>query len=298
VSFLKPMKDMMPVPGLRAHIHSVLNAYELERPYKRIHASALTNENKAYCPKEIILRDILDTKLENVRHGTCLRYTFDLGDAIHDMLREKWAVDIAVGDWKCQNCGKVHEFQLKPSKCDHCYSPNFKYDEVRFECLQTRADGGIDLIVKLNGQDKYVIVEIKSIDKDQFKKLDFPKGEHRIRTQMYMQLVERSESKHLGHINIEKALIIYCVKGYGNKDGTLYSENINEYMSPFKEFWVSRDDTATQPYFDKAETVTKARKTKVIPSGICDTGMCKRAKECPVSVDCFSGKYNQGDSYE
>ena len=287
-------------PSLKFNIHRRLSGWEEARSKTLIHASDLTKEH-GFCPREIALLTITKKKQKGSFIGTSLRTTFDMGEALHDLLREKWGLHEAVGTWRCLRCGTLHKFCKKPSTCLHpylnqeCGNKVFSYKEETFHVDSIGGVGNMDMLVDL-GESKLRVVEIKSIDKDQFKALEAPLAEHKWRTNLYMRMIEQSTHPNKTAINCTEGLVFYICKGFGVKDESLSKAGIKDGgFSPFKEFWVKRDDSTTQDIWMKAELLHQFRVGDgKMPKGICPTGLCKRAQECPAVQACFSGQYPGG----
>jgi hypothetical protein len=149
--------------------------------------------------------------------------------------------------------------------------------------------GSIDLIADL-GLPKHVIVEIKSMDKDQFAELIAPLAEHRIRTSLYLRIIEGSDSPYKDRIDLTHARIIYVSKGYGKKgeDGK---------FSPFKEYVITRNDDAIEDYVEKAKMVKLYEDTGMIPYGVCKNTFVGRVKKCHCSKACFTPGFEAGTIY-
>lgn len=256
------------------------------RSHKVLHASALTYEKKAFCPREYALLDVLKAKQPDEFISTALKVCFDNGEDLHDRVRNDWLSDVAVGDWRCAHCGKVTAFSKRPIRCKHCGTKgDFIYEEMRFQHQETGVDGGIDFIVDM-GQPKLTLVEIKSMDKDQFNTLKAPLAEHRTRTVLYLHLVDGSDFQWKGTINLEEARVLYISKGFGVKN------EAEGKVLPFKEFVVKREATDVTPYLDKARELYRFRtEGGPLPCAICSAATSPRAKQCSIVKDCFSQKF-------
>jgi hypothetical protein len=135
------------------------------------------------------------------------------------------------------------------------------------------------------------IVEIKSMANDEFKSLHAPLTEHRLRTQLYLEILNDADlPSYMENVSRDTAIILYCQKGYGVK---LTAPVIDgDYpFSPFKEFFVKRDTEAVTPFLESAGAVLDFRRSGKMPSGVCPTSFCGRAQKCPVVSECFGGNY-------
>lgn len=280
--------------SLKFALHREMAGWRKERSHKVLHASDLTKE-EGFCPREFALLDVTDKRPKDRFIGTSQKYTFDTGDLLQNSMNQMWGRKFCVGDWKCMFCGCMHRFTKHPKSCKKCHGRVFQYEEVRFESQECGADCGIDFIADL-GAPKLFIIELKTIKPDDFKSLVTCLGEHRERTNLYLRLIEHSDHPHKNRINHKRAAVFYMCKGFGNKDTTLAENGIKDAaFSPFKEWWIDRDDERSQTYVDLAMPLTLFRRGQAgIPQGVCPNSYCKRAKNCPVIKECWSGKYPAG----
>lgn len=264
-----------------------LSGYVSARSHRKIHASSVTSEYKQFCPREYALLDILKKKQKDEYLTTATRVAFDVGDFYSDLIRNNWLADIAVGDWKCHFCGVEVPFCKKPTfSCKSCGKKHWRYEEVSIVSESCGISGSIDLIVDV-GKPKYVTIEIKSMDKDQFNDLAGPLSEHRARTCLYLNLIEDSNVPFKSKLETEFGIVLYVSKGYGKKSPE------EGKVLPFREFRVTRDAVDISHYWSEATKIHEFRRHGgALPKGICDTGMCKRAASCPVKQECFSANYS------
>lgn len=293
LKIIKAMKKQVSVKNL---IHSRLAGWEKPRSHSKIHASDLMRDLE-FCPRELALLDLGKGKKRDQYIGTALRITFDHGRDVEYRIRNDWLRDIAVGTWKCGVCGTLHSTfgKVPTNKCGTCSYERWEYEETRFSSEKTGVSGGIDLILDV-GEPKLRIVEIKTIDKDEFKKLQAPLAEHRFRTSLYLRLAEEESADFSERVNTKEANIIYVTKSFGFKDEELSKDGIKDSpFSPFKEFVVQRDDSLSAIPLAKAEVVTawRADQSVGMPCGVCVNGLSGRAQKCPVVSACFSGEYPQ-----
>lgn len=293
-------------PSLKFELHRSLAGWEDARCHKTLHASDMTRD-EGFCPREFALHDALNTKRRGQFIGTSLRTTFDMGDMLSDLVREKWAVHKTVGTWRCLKCGSLHQFCKYPKICNTkqldpngnvvstCNSRVFRYKEEQFIVPSISASGSLDMLYDA-GLPKLIPVELKSIDKDQFKALVAPHAEHSWRSNLYQRLIANSLHPQKDHIDQKRMLVLYVCKGYGVKDETIKPAGIKDTeFSPFKEYWVQRDDKLTNDIWKKAEALKKYRsKEGGMPQGICDNSYCKRAMSCSALKPCWSGNYPIG----
>jgi len=278
------------IPSLIEIAEHLMGKTEPGRPFSTIHASMLTNEKKRFCPREVALSDITGNAPKGEYISATLKATFDVGWQIHHLMTDNWLRQIAVGNWRCPRCEQASGWGPYPEDgfCLHCASSHRKwiYLEANFVHTDTKISGSIDLIVDL-GLEKLIPVEIKSIDKDQFKDLVAPLAEHRVRSQLYLDLIKNSNHLQAHKVSHKLAKIIYVSKGYGAK-------NSNGKISPFREFNVQANEKAIAPYLAMGEKVVHWRTQGVMPAGVCPNSFGPRVSSCSCPKECFSGHYPAG----
>lgn len=220
-----------------------------------------------------------------------------------------WLADgrMAIGDWKCPRCGVLHLACHRPEVCVQCdvsIAPSrWLYEEIRVEGKKTGISCGVDLITPILNLTKFQIVEIKTIDKDEFKKLVLPLAEHRVRTKLYVRQFLDSDHDLAGYI-YHKAKLLYISKGGWGQDQFKHLKSLgvyNERFSPYKEFefdvGLGDEDADVLRCEEEATKVKTFREEGVLPDGPCATAFCNRAQQCEVMGACFSGKFPEGKKY-
>ena len=261
--------------------------YEKARSHKTVHASDITRD--AFCPRQTALLDLSGLTKKDEYINTAQRVTYDVGNVMSDLFREKWAAKWTYGNWRCARCGECRTFCLKPSGvmckvANHKQECSWKYEEMAFVSQSYDVSGSLDAVVDL-GAPKLFITELKIMAPTEFEKLIAPLPEHRIRTTLYMKLVEDSNSVYKPRLNLSTGKVLYVSRAWGKMH-----KQYNEIL-PFKEYNVERDDDALIPALAKAQQVRDWRKNKKMPVGICDSSAVPYAKKCSVCSLCFSGKY-------
>lgn len=290
MKFLKDAQEkaFSPKDAIVKRLIKSIGRYDAARPYDKIHASDITSNS--FCPRMVALLDITKLKKKDQYLSPALAATFDMGNSVADLFCEKWASGWNYGNWQCLRCGEQRTFCLKPQnvmcpKTDHKLSCQWKYKEVAFVSPQYQVSGSLDAILDL-GSPLLFVTELKILAQTDFEKIVAPLPEHRIRTALYLKLIDDSNSVYKIRMNLQQAKVLYVSRGYG-KAHPEYGKEI----LPFKEFDVKRDDASLAPYLEKALTVKNWRENKVIPSGVCGSSADPRAKNCAVCPQCFSGKY-------
>lgn len=281
--------------SIKTMLHERIPGFEDARSNKIIHASQTTRLEQEFCPREIVLLDISKKKGKRTFVGTSQRITYDLGRALQNMFNNEWLHDVMFGCWRCVSCGTEVKDCSKPK--GHCGKSgvicNWDYDESRFVDPESGIGGGIDALIKTKSP-KLRLTEVKTIDKDYFKDLKAPMAEHRLRTNLYMRLVDLDGRAITKKVNTKIAHVLYICKGFGIKDTDITQHKTvkDNAFSPFKEYTVQRDDSETDELLDKAKLVTQHRKgTGGMPCGVCKSSFDKRAKSCPVIKECWSGQF-------
>ena len=283
------LHDALPIShseSLKYRLHGSMARWEKARDVRVIHASDITREE--FCPREFAFLDITGKAPKGQFVGTSLRATFDLGCALQNKLNQDWGKRWCIGTWVCDVCGQEHTFQHCPEKCDACGRTSFMYKEEQFISDEFGYSGSIDFIFDYAKIMKYRIVEVKTIVKDDFKDLKAPLAEHADRTKLYMHLVDGCDDPRSEMIDTDTAIILYICKGYGCLDKTLKDQHIADSpFTPFKEFFIKRDDKVLTGFLKKAKAINTFRAGGKIPEGECSTLFCKRAKICVVKKECW-----------
>ena len=261
----------------------VLTEPQPARSHKVIHASDLTKE--WFCPREVMMLEVTGKERKPVTLSPATAATFGQGNAIADLARHVWLKPVIHGNWKCLRCGsqvtgKYPDTKDFDSSCPH----EWRYEEVVFISKTYGYSGSLDALVDL-GAPKLTIVELKIIAPEMFADLTAPMAEHRLRTNLYMHLVE--DAGDGAPINTQWSKILYISRGHGKKHldhGTVL---------PFKEFDVERNDDDLKPFLARAKTVLAWRKEGVIPERLCQFSYQPEAKRCPVMVECFNAEITQ-----
>lgn len=252
--------------SLKYHCHLRMAGKDNPRSVYPIHASDLTKDD--FCPRRYVLMERLGCRNPAMFLSTSVRATYDLGKSLQDILVLDWVTDLAIGTWKCQRCDKLYSFQKVPESC--CGARRFKYIEEKF-ISPNGYTGSIDLIINLGGL--YTIVEVKTIVKDDFKKLSkMPLAEHRARTNLYLRLLKdcSSEDDRVKKINTDHALIFYICKGYGVKDSFVKDHGLfDSGFSPFKEYSLNYDKELADYYVSSSLLVKKGVQSEKLPDRVC-----------------------------
>ena len=282
---------------VRPLLHARIAGSEAERESTALHASDMAD--REFCPREFALMDATKKGRPWAFVSTAMRVTWDYGDFLQWSVNNIYLRDIMWGRWKCLSCGR----QTGPLPCKVPTKPckmalktrarcRWEYRELVVECEPMNAVCSLDCLLK-DGP-KLRLAEIKTEVKDSFRDLQAPRAVHRLRTQLYLRMIDSTMYRKLVHT--DGARLLYICKGYGVKDEILHArlkeKGISDWpYTPFKEYRIERNDGETDHLVSRAVALRAAREEKAVPCGICPTAMCKRARECPVAKECFSGKF-------
>ena len=294
--FVKKLRDTLPLDSPRFHLHRHLSELQDPRPLKNVHGSEVTKDG-GLCARMYALADLTGTEHSPEWLTTSQAVTFEIGHLLEARIIH-WFADLGLArtNWQCLSCGNTVEFSPRPEDCPKCGNTGFKPENYRFKSEKTSISCGIDLMLAMPETNKLRAVEIKTMDKDEFKVLAAPLAEHRIRTNLYMRTIAESVDPSAKLLFTDEAFVLYVSKGgFGVKDPVIATWGLHDTFSPFKEFKVKRNDKDTQDLIMPAETVRAFRKGLIgVPSPICATALTERAKNCPLRKACFSGKYPIG----
>lgn len=238
------------------------------------------------CPREEILRAIHNVDKPVIFEASTL-LTFLLGTAMHWALQNVLLPRIGVfyGRWTCLACGKGFGgpepdddgecrapgpaascgLILRPDEC-LCGSKEFLYRELKFENTQYHIGGHVDGFLQERGREGLGVFEAKSIADRFFSDVkDVPMIQHVVQVQTYMWLTGCTWAKIL----------------YWNKGGWG--------VKALREHLVERDEESIQRVKRAIQTIRDGLVSKKLPKMICTNKLCKRAKGCVVSEQCFEG---------
>jgi len=292
LKFLKNAADEFNHVSISDLIHDRLDRFNDPHSVSGLlHASSLTRED--FCPRKVALIRKLGVKLPKEYIDGSLRVTFDEGRASQDLLNNLWLRDIMYGEWQCLTCGDSRVGFAPASKhCDNQKMPcHYRYREMNFVSSELRVTGGIDGLIHPK-PGPLVVIEAKIIGASQFPKIEtakMPLAEHSQRTRLYLYLVEQSQKENQLPMSIDtqRGFVVYKLRGHGKMDAT------KKRISPFRDFPVERNDSMIQREIGFAKQVKAFEDSDrtEFPPGVCETPMDKRAKNCPVAAECFSGKH-------
>ena len=290
---LQSHKEITADFGPKYLLHEHLAIADPPRDLSVLHASELTKESPEFCARERAFHFAHGDRRTSEFLGTATNVTYQWGRWVEHSIRNHWLRGYAIGHWTCRLCEHEHQYQTVPAKCEGCeaHGDYLEYIEPRATCQKTGASCGLDLLMWRNNM--LTIVEIKSIDKDQFKELLAPMAEHGRRTKFYIDLLGNSEWTNFDvNLNLDFAYVLYVCKAYGFKDDYEGRQGISDTVcSPFKEYKVkaATKKSDLKPVYDRAKEWNKFVETGKLPKRhVCPTPMCKRAEKCEYRKECFN----------
>lgn len=248
------------------------------RPGAYVHVSDLIGK----CLRRMALLERHELPARASKLGIMDLITFRVGDAIHDVIKERAAAGgsrMVWGRWKC-SCGHLHheepclfsEIDMEDI-CEHCATPTTQYEEVPMRDEDLMIVGTPDLLLYLAQFDAFHVTELKSISHDQWTTLARPKPEHVIQVLFYWYLMRK-----LGYRVTNRASILYVTKGY------IFNGK------PYKEFVIDCPDNIARldDFLEEARWYKIAREGgELPPRTYCAHEDCGDAKKCEVSNICF-----------
>lgn len=271
---------------LKYLLHKSIAKFQPQRSIDVLHASDTTK--KDFCPARIALMRLHKVKPKDEFIPTALRVTFDYGRFLEDSVIG-YLGGLVVGNWVCKECDHYQLMQKQPKICKKleksgCEGTDFIFTEPRWYDEETALSCGTDFFVDL-GEDKPILVELKSLKVADFKTISRPRKEHLLRTKLYLHILKRNG---ITEVNVDEALVLYTCKGYGFADDFIRSSDLPDApFSPFREFTVRReDDEEVDRIFADALAIKKAT-PKVLPRKMCPNKHCTQAKNCEVREVCF-----------
>lgn len=249
------------------------------------HASDLTKES--WCPRAAALHEASNTEPKAQYHPVGLKVTFENGDLLAEQLRAKWMGQRALGKWRCIKCN-AHHTGRKPDFNSPLCLHLWRYEELVFEWPEYEFTGAIDLFADLDHPEgKATVVEIKTMNPEDFKSLKAPLAEHRIRTALYLALLERNKASLPFPVDTQTGIVLYISRGYGTTNPDYHNDII-----PFREFTVDNRPEDIKDPLDRALVMKKFKAEKKLPEKTCKESWTEPAKWCSAVAQCFSGKYH------
>ncbi len=257
-----------------------------DRDYTYFHASAWGKCHRKIAYEYYEAKGYITVANSSLKISPRLERIFGNGHSMHDRWRQYIeATGMLRGRWECSS--HTHDEPkiygagdalgcLRPGTCD-CGGVDFRYREVGFSNAETLLGGHVDAILDLGciypdmtdkpDAERNIVVDFKSMNMFEFKKLKAPTKEHIVQMQLYLYLS-------------------------GVKEGRFLYENKND--QDVKEFIVPRD----QNFID--ENVKKAKLLKYIVEHTNSSGqraLPKRGYDSRGNFNCLNCKF-RGDCWK
>lgn len=242
-------------------------------PDEYMHLSSLIGA----CPRaQIIARDT-GLEIRNTVNGS-MRIMWKIGRAVEAHIRDSYINAVNYegvhGKWRC-DCHRTSYtglFDPQHDRCHQCgYQPRY-YEELTVFDHDVNVGGNPDLVLFIDG--KYLIIEIKSMNKDDFDALERPVSDHVAQGGGYRRIYE-----NMGLPVHDEIIVIYARKDY------------NPRVRPYKEMRVNcvREDwlNSTLDIMWANAAAIKEGSLQNLPQRICDQPTHTRARNCECLVDCF-----------
>jgi hypothetical protein len=190
-----------------------------ERDYSHFHPSEWEGCKRKIAYSFYESKGYIQVDSSNIKINPKLQRVFQNGHFMHDRWKDYLEkTNSLLGRWECKNWA-VHLDQprifgldspigcLKPKTCE-CGNSKFTYKEISVFDVETLWGGHVDAIVDLQllhdfydykeevlESERYLIVDFKSMNSFQFKKLEDPLTKHIIQMQIYMYITDIKNAK-------------------------------------------------------------------------------------------------------
>lgn len=249
-----------------------------DRSAHEVHASDLTKDD--WCPRATAVYRLTNTQPKTRYLPVALRVTFDNGNAMASIIINKYLPGRARGGWECLKCSTYHVGKRPAPESPLCHHI-WRYKELMFTHPTLDFTGSIDMFADLGRPDgKASVIEFKTKNPEEFKKMVGPDAEHRIRNSLYLHLIARQTTLPFP-IDTESSRILYVSRGHGCQN-----EEYDDIL-PFKEYIVKRDEDDIKDALARAALVKKYKDTGAMPVRTCLEQWSAPAKYCSANAKCF-----------
>jgi len=243
-----------------------------------IHASSIVS----LCPRQIHIAKTKKVKIEQsngyLNNGAIV--TFSIGLAVEDFIIKylgRYSDNKAYFKYYCPNCrtAEIKEYNDKEVICDSCGIPMIRQQITLEEHIKDNIyiRGNPDLLLNspILGDRTYVI-ELKTINKDDFSALNKPLISHIYQVKTYLWLIKHLDRSTVRKYKLSshKGYIIYVCKTF-HKD-------------PIKVFKIVLD----KEWENTLNNSIKEIKGKKFPDRVCLNYNSPIAKQCPFRDICFN----------
>lgn len=204
-----------------------------------------------------------------------------IGRAVEKHIRDSYIKAIkgkgVLGKWHCKCEQTTYEglYEPKTKACPFCRTTPNQYAEMTLFDHEFGICGNPDMLLYIGADGLLYVVEIKSMNGEDYDDLTRPMPDHTYQAGAYRRMLEK-----MGYPVSDKLLIIYCTKKF-------------KFGKPYKQFTVDANQQHIVAVLDgmwaAAKEIHDARKAKELPPRErCASPNVPEAKKCVSCVECFS----------
>lgn len=271
-----PGHTSLPENFLTQSISAQDNIAEIQRGYTPgyVHVSSMI----AMCPRRMaIMWGENRPVIRGVTGGH--RVMWKLGRAVEAHIRDQYIQNVRYhnvhGAWECtcHQPTRIEGFHRNDVTCSNCGGPLNTYAERPLFDHDLGIVGNPDMIVYHN--EAFVVLEIKSMNPEQWDALSGPLGDHVFQAGMYYDLLLKEGKR--AH---QQVVFIYCTKKF-------------KYGSPYKEYHVDVSAPHLRAIRDAAKAhvqqLRESQESNTLPPRVlCTTPSSTCARDCPAVSACFN----------
>lgn len=237
------------------------------------------------CPRFSVLEKLLVTSKREPKIDAGTYRIFDVGHAFHEWYQNKYFAKMGIlwGKWECRFCGAI-EWGFTPKGCLGCKAkqPEFFYKEIpvkaRLEGCTLPVVGHADGLLNFNN--KWYVLEIKTMNIYGHGALDEPYVAHNLQAQIYAELIRQGKVFGVpSNIKVpfpSGIIFLYICKNDSRE----------------KEFIVEVDEKVARLELQKPFIVENSFDRRILPDkkAECISLLREPAKKCSLCSYCFGNK--------
>lgn len=234
---------------------------------------------RGFCARQVRFSDEKNEKIFESPTGGH-RVMWLIGRAVEKHIRDSYIKGVkgkgVLGKWICKCTKTEYEgfYDAKAKPCPFCRTSPSEFNELAFFDHEAGVVGNPDLPIVVGNEGDFIVVEIKSMNPEDFDDLVTPLPDHIYQAASYRRLLLKADKKVSN-----KVLIVYCTKKF-------------KFGKPYKEFMVDVTSAPIQAVLDNmwaaARELRELRKNDEMPCRIaCANPSSPMAKKCPHVTDCF-----------
>lgn len=234
------------------------------------------------CIRQLILCRSMKKEIDRFSNPS-LQMTFEIGNAVHHWIQNTPNIlgNNRYGKWQCTSCNYTTLFRGPiTGDCPRCSAKAtaFVYKEIGLVLNNPYyLSGHPDMFVK-TGNDIYNILEIKTINSNDFRSIKAPLINHLYQIHSYMLLTSYKKFKLSAHISNKESYVLYISKAHESSN------------YPAKLYKITRDKNITKDILSKLKSFKQGIENKILsnPDDTCvNSGFVNyKSKSCPVSAIC------------